>query len=555
MKKAAVFLIVLVTVFMFASCAVGDSAERHDIVILFTNDIHSGIREGITLAGVAEYKKRIEAVTPYVALVDCGDAIEGSYLGTVSKGEVVVDAMNEVGYTYCIFGNHEFAYGIPRLNELTSKARAKYLCCNITYSGTEENELKNYVPYDIVRYGGSKVAFIGVSTPMTLTTANPKVFMENDKRVYDFAGGNDGQNLCDAVQKTVNDALADGADYIICLSHLGISKEDAPYFSTMLANGTEGIDVILDGHSHSQFEYFNTVNKNGEPVVVAQTGTQLASLGQLVITSDGLITVSLVSDITEKDEEIDAKINALVEKYGELLEKAVFNNTFGLSIRDENGVRTVRNTETAIGNLCSDAFRIIGNADIAYVNGGSVRDSLPEGEVKVSDIIALMPFANTAYNVRVTGSEIADMLEYWTKEALPETVDYENNQPIGEFGSFPQMSGIKFTLDTTLPPCNITLTEEGDLISVDDGQRRVSDIMILENGEYVPIDMNKTYTMATSDYVAVNGGSGMLLFLADHETESVGILDYDCLIRYITENISADLSRYAQPEGRISFIR
>lgn len=555
MKKITALLLALIMLASLCACSFREEVKTDDdIVILFTNDIHGGITDGVTLSGVSYYKKQMLLKTPFVALVDCGDAIQGSNLTTVSKGEAAIRAMNTAEYDICTFGNHEFDYGIPRLFELIAMADAQYVNCNITYSGSGENYFENVKPYVIKDFGKTKVAFVGIDTPHTVSDASPLTFMENGEFVYDFAGGEDGSRLYSTVQATVDAAKNEGADYVIALSHLGNAEEESPFRSDDLIANTNGIDVVLDGHSHTVFDNFFVKNKDGENVICAQTGTKLENLGQITITSTGIITATLISDITDKDDTASEKIDEITATYGASLDEVVANTVSALSISDGDGIRAVRNRETAIGNLVSDSLRYKTNADISYANGGGIRAGIPKGEVKYSDIIDVTPFGNHVCVIEVTGAEILDMLEYFVKDAKSEVVDTAENKPVGESGSFPNMSGITFTVSTKVASSVVT-DEEDMLISVGE-TKRVSDVKIEINGVYEPVDLTKTYTFATNDYMAFKGGSGMLHYLADHNVVSTfEETDYEVLREYIVEGLKGDLSAYSEPAGRITFKR
>lgn len=143
----------------------GAEKQQEDIVILYTNDVHCAVDTDIGYAGLAAYKDWVEEKTPYVALVDCGDALQGDTIGAVSQGEYLVDIMNQVGYDFAVLGNHEFDYGMEQLASLLEKAEAQYLGCNIRYTGTGDSAVSSLKPYEIVSYGDTDVAFVGVSTP------------------------------------------------------------------------------------------------------------------------------------------------------------------------------------------------------------------------------------------------------------------------------------------------------------------------------------------------------------------------------------------------------
>ncbi|MDO4940587.1 MAG: bifunctional UDP-sugar hydrolase/5'-nucleotidase [Erysipelotrichaceae bacterium] len=521
-----------------------------DIVILFTNDISGAVDEGVTLAGVAAYKEYMETKSKYVALVDCGDAIQGNVISTASKGEVAIDVMNLVGYDVATFGNHEFDFGFERLEYLLNKANAEYICANITYTGSGTNYLADIKPYKIISYGNKKVAFIGVTTPETLISSAPTIFKENGEYVYDFCSGNGGLDLCELVQGYVDEVKKEGADYVIVLGHLGrtVDNYTNSCSSDFLIRHTHGIDALIDGHSHVVYTNFCTENDQGEYVVSAQTGSRLESLGQLIIDTKGLISVSTVSDIRNIDENLGNRISSFVYKYDEHLDEVVGTSNYKITSTDKEGRRLTRVRETTIGNFVADAYRYITSADIGYENGGGLKADIEEGTVTLRDIVAVSPYCNSICSVEVTGQEILDMLEYWTKEVSSEL--YVDGEVVHEFGSFPSLSGLKMTVDTSIPS-SVVVDENDDLISVD-GPRRVKDVMVEENGEYVPIDVNKTYTIAAHDYMIKKGGSGMEVYLANHKIVANDVcLDYEALSIYLKEELNGDLSKYQTTENRV----
>ena len=548
MKK---FILTILLLFLCLTGCGNEDSRSEDIVILFTNDIHCGIDENITLAGVKGYKEYLETKNKYVTLVDCGDAIQGSSLGMVSSGEVIIDAMNEVGYDICAFGNHEFDYGLDQLVSLINKANAKYLCANFIYTGTKENKFEDLIkPYEILTYGKTKVGFISVVTPTTIIESRSVLFKEDDEYVYDFVY--DSQEFYNLIQNYVDEVKQKGADYVILLAHCGIQAigDVYEYMSNEIINNTNGIDVLLDGHSHSTYIRHCTENKDGDYVISAQTGTKLSSLGQLNISQDGSISISLVDDITRVDEESKAIIDQYIESYSTLLNEVVTHTDFDLSIEDEKGVRMVRATETNIGDFVSDAYRYVTDADIGYTNGGSIRTNIKAGDVTMSDVISVTPFGNGICLVEVTGQEILDMLEYFSQNVQSSYTDGKGNS-LGEFGSFACVSGLKYSVDTSIP-ASLTVDDKDNLISVD-GQRRVHDVLVLENDKYVPIDINKTYKLATTDYVATQGGSGMEVFLKDHNIFAENVmLDYESLIYYLKDVLNGDVSQYQEIGDRIT---
>ncbi len=524
--------------------------ECEEIAILYTNDVHCGIEDNIGYTGLAAYKKETEALYEYVALADCGDAIQGDFVGTVSDGAYIVDIMNELDYDFAVLGNHEFDYGMEQMSRLIEKSNAQYLGCNISYTGKNKNLLEQVKPYEVVEYGDTKVAFIGVTTPESYTKSTPTYFMEDGKYVYEFERGNAGKDLYANVQKYVDECENQGADYIIVLAHLGDAEESSPYTSVELIENTDGIDAVLDGHSHSVIESRMIDNKNGEDVILSSTGTKLENIGKLVICENGTIKTELVSDYTAKDAECEAFIENIKAKYAEEMNKVIATSDIALSCETEDGIRLVRNRETTIGNFCADAYRAIGNADIGVVNGGGIRANIPKGNITYADMLAVHPFGNTLCVVKATGQEIMDLLEtacMHTKAAFK-----ENGNAAGENGGFMQVSGLKFTIDTSIPS-SVLLDENDNFVEVS-GERRVKDIVVLEeNGEYVSIDAGTTYTLASHNYLLKAGGDNYTGFTDNEFIISEGISDYQIITEYITNVLDGNLSeKYSEIEGRIT---
>lgn len=549
MKKLIIPVVILMIVLGMIFGYLLNDSKSNDIVILYTNDIHCEIEDNVSYAGLSAYKKGLEENYRYVSLVDCGDAIQGEFIGTVSKGKYIVDIMNRLGYDFAIPGNHEFDYGMPQLSALIDSAEAQYLGCNITYSGNGENLLKGIKPYEIVEYGRTKVAFIGVATPESYTKSTPIFFMENDEYVYNFSQGEDGKELYDCVQGYVDECEEKGADYIVALSHLGNVEESSPYTSTELIQSTSGIDAVLDGHAHSVIPGEMIENKSGEKTLLTSTGTKLQNIGKLVIDEDGNITSELISGYSAKDTECTAFIDNIKSQYENEMNKVVASSDIELSCYDSSGIRLVRNRETAIGNLCADAFRITGNADIGVINGGGIRDNIAKGDITYADMLAVQPFGNTLCVAEASGQEIVDLLESACMNT--EKFTEANGVVAGENGGFLQVSGIKFTIDTSIKS-SVELDEKGNFVSVT-GQRRVQDVMVLKDGVYVPINLKDTYTIASYNYILKEGGNGYTAFIDNTYLTSEGISDYQVLTQYISEMLDGKLGkRYAAPEGRIT---
>lgn len=556
MKKIYAALMALVLALgLLTGCGAAQTAEEtrtEDILILFTSDVHCGIEDDIGYAGLAAYAADLREQTPYVTLVDCGDAVQGDVIGTVSQGQSLVDIMNQVGYDYAVLGNHEFDYGMEQLTALLTQANAQYLGANIVYTGSGENALEALQPWAMEEYGDTAVAFIGVTTPWSTTSSRPTNFMDEDGNyVYDFAAGDEGEKLYGLVQGYVDEAAEAGADYIVLLTHLGDTEEMTPYSSVELIENITGVDAVLDGHAHSTIPTRIVEDEAGEDVVLVATGTKLNNIGRLVITPEGGVYGGLVSQYEKKDGETDAFVQEVKELYEDQVNVVVAHSDTALSCNDEAGFRLIRCRETAIGNFCADAYRAVTGADIAVVNGGGIRADLPAGDITYADIIAVHPYGNTLCMVEATGQEILDMLEVASRFT---TAEYQGDGlTLGEDGGFLSVSGLRYTVDTTVE--TTVVMDENDMFSEVAGARRVKDVEVLngETGEYEPLDPEGVYTLASHNYIIKQGGNGMNMFLDNELLIDEAILDYEALITYLTDDLGGELSAlYAGPEGRIT---
>lgn len=548
MKKILFSLICILL--LLTGCTNLNSLNDDNIIILFTNDTHGAIDDNIGFASVAGYKKQMEKESKYVVLVDGGDETQGSYLTTLSKGGAGISVLNLIGYDYAVFGNHEYAYGNERLKEFVDMANYQFLNCNVSYSGSGSNPFENTLAYKIEKFGKFKVGFIGVTTPDTLAAQSPAAFKEGDKKVFDFCEGNNGETLINRVQETVDEVKKQGADYVVLISHLGNENTENIYTSKLVVENTKNIDAVIDAHSHyTVIEQFN--NLDGEAITVAQTGTKLEHIGKLTIAKDGSINFELISNVNCVDNDTLDKILEVKKEYDVLIEDIIGNATKTISTKSEDGIRIVRSRETAIGNLCSDAIRDCYHSDISYINGGGIRADIKEGSVTYADVINVHSFGNMVVETTITGQELVDMIEYWTKDVQKEYKD-KNNNAYGENGSYCCMSGVKFCIDLN-KKSDINIDEETNLVSIGNS-RRVSDVLVLQDGEYVPVDLTKTYTFAASAYTICEGGSGMAKFLKDHPViADYNITDYEVLGNYIKNTLKGNLDKYNSIDNRVTY--
>lgn len=549
--KRGVFLSVMLAAVVFTNgCGISkDKTEAKSIIILYTNDVHCAVDDDIGYAGLAAYKKWCGEKTPYVTLVDCGDALQGDVIGTISKGEYPVELMNRVGYDYAVLGNHEFDYGMERLSELLEQSNAKYLGCNIRYTRSDKTFLSQLAAYEIASYGDVKVGFIGVSTPESIAKSVPTFFCdENGNYVYDFYGKS-GEEFYECVQENVDACIKDGADYVVVLAHLGTDEASSPFSSSDLIANTKGIDVLLDGHSHSMISCDVVKNADGEKVLLSSTGTGLNNIGCLTITADGNIQTGLIGDYPETDSEVLSNIESMEDEYESELKKRIATSDLTLTTSSDSGVRLVRNRETNLGDFCADAYRSVSGADIALVNGGGIRADLEAGDITYGDILSVHPYGNTLCVAEATGQEILDALEMASRLTLSDVGDREN--ATGENGGFLQVSGLKYTIDTSVES-TVEVDGQGSFLSC--GRNlRVKDVMVLqENGSYINLKPDKIYTVASHNYLIKEGGDGLNMFMDNKLTIDGGMLDYQILMTYLTDYLGGTVgNEYTGPQGRI----
>lgn len=548
-KRLTTFLLIMAAALILLGGCGSNEQKQEDIVILYTNDVHCAVDENIGYAGLAAYKKQMQEKTPYVTLVDCGDAIQGGAIGLVSQGEYPLQLMNRAGYDLAVLGNHEFDYGMERLTEVIEASEAQYLGCNIRYSGTGENALSAVKPYQIEAYGDTDVAFIGVCTPENITSSTPAYFMdEAGQFIYDFYGG-DEEDFYLQVQKTVNECRGKGAEYVILLAHLGTDEDSAPFRSVDLIEHTKSVDAVLDAHSHSVIPCQVVMDQDGKEVPLSSTGTELSHIGQLTITPSGTITTGLIS-YPGKDEETAAYIREIQADFAKDMDRVVGQSEIPLSISSETGIRMVRSRETAIGDFCADAYRAVSRADIAIVNGGGIRADLPKGDITCGDLIDVHPYGNSLCVASVSGQDILDALEMANRAVQAEYNDGEH--AVGENGGFLQVSGLTFTVDTSIP--SAVVMDDNDMFVSCGDTHRVKDVMVLQkDGSYAPLDPKQTYTLASQNYLLKTGGDGLSMFMDKPLTIDEGMPDYEILETYLRDHLGGVIgTEYETPQGRIT---
>ena len=493
-------------------------------VILHTNDVHGAV-EGY--AYIAQLKADYEAKGAEVILVDAGDFSQGTTYVSTTKGADAVTMMNAAGYDVVTLGNHEFDYGYAQLKENMSKAKFKVVCADVfNEDGTPIFDAN----YTCTTKSGVKIGFFGMETPETQTKANPALI-----KGLTFATD-------DAFTKAAADQVAalKDADVVICLAHLGVDAESAPYRSTDLYAAVKGIDFIIDGHSHTVM----TKGEKGEPI--QSTGTAFKNIGVIVIdnASKKIESNSLfeIKEDTAKDAAVSAAAKTIVDRVN-----AEYGVVFAKSEVTLNGAKAPngnRDSETNNGDLITDAmlWKVMQNKEgltvnedhvVAITNGGGIRDYIKVGNVTKKDIKTVLPFGNTVAVIYVTGAELLEALEASTY-SLP-------------VGGFPQVCGISYTISTAVA---YDANAETYPYSTYYGPKTINRVSINSiNGKEFKVD--DTYAVVTNNFVA-DGGDTYYAFAAATSKFDTGMTLDVAVMEYITTELKGVIGeQYAAPQGRI----
>jgi len=383
--------------------------RKDNIVILYDNDVHCSVEGYAKMAGV---KNACKQQISYVSVVSCGDFAQGDVIGTLSEGGSIVKIMNQVGYDVVVFGNHEFDYGFHTMEELASQLKATVVSCNLINKKTNQTVFE---PYKIVEYGSTKVAYVGVITPETLTSS-PNLFedvdyisqfdAENNVVTYEFEGDFCADSLYAQVQKYVDAARSQGTVIVVVLAHLGdeLIDKTMPTSVSLIAQ-THGIDVVLDGHAHHIIADTLIANNQNQMVHLSSTGSNFKNIGQLTISPDNTLSLQLlhVDSLTMVDDSVKALVDTLKNHTLVFGQERVGRTPFPLIANDAHGNRIVRKKETNLANFCTDAFRIMLDTDIALINAGGIRDNIAAGDITYNDLLRVFPFNNTVCIATLTG--------------------------------------------------------------------------------------------------------------------------------------------------------
>ena len=549
MRKFLSLLLALAMMLSVASFATAE-ALSDDVVILYTNDVHTYIDNPLSYDIIAGVKAELLKQYKTVVLADAGDHIQGTAYGSMDKGETIIKLMNAAGYDVATLGNHEFDYDMPRILELMDMANYTYISCNFYH---EENYIRNENVLDSIMYveaGAQKIAFIGATTPESFTKSTPAYFQDdNGNYIYGIAGGDDGSALYADVQDAINEAKAAGATTVIALGHLGDDLASQPWTSEETIANVTGLDAFIDGHSHNTVEGKEVADKEGNAVLLTQTGSYFDRIGMMVVDAEtGAITTGFIvaEEIIETstdaegkavenvvgyklasdlytgaewpvNEDVAAIKNAWMADIDTQLGLVIGSATVNLDNYDADGNRLVRSQETVCGDFCADALYFLFDnmdldVDIAIMNGGGVRNKTMTGELTYKSCKEIHTFGNVACLQTVTGQQILDALEWGAKVAGTG----EQN------GGFLHVSGLTYKIDPEYPS-TVQADDKGVWIGGPTGGYRVHDVKVYnkETGAYEALDLAASYNLAGYNYTLRDLGDGFAMF-----DGAINVLDY-----------------------------
>lgn len=534
MKK----LLLGATALTFFAGFAGTAYADFTLNILHINDFHSRFdpitgtdsncdaetdAAGECFGGIARLKTIIDDTRAKYAngnslLLSAGDNFQGSLYYTTYKSKVVSDFFNQMGFDVVATGNHEFDDGPEEFMKFIEAAKFPIIGGNFDVSRDPNLAGKIKGSY-VIEVGGEKIGIIGATTEDTPDIASP----------------GDNVEFTDVIQyvRGASEALdAAGVNKIILLSHIGYTIDQQVAASLPL------VDVIVGGHSHTLLSNtdekaagpYPTMVKNPEgiEVPVVQANQYGKYLGDIAITWDdnGVVTKAegapfLIDASVKGNADFAAQLADLAGPIAEMTGKVIGSSTAPLE-----GAREVcRAMECSMGNLLADAIldRVADQgATIAFQNGGGIRSSIDAGEITVGDVLTVLPFSNTLATVQVSGGDVIEALENGVS-------DVENGA-----GRFAQVAGLKYSFDLKQAPGS-----------------RVSDVLVKDGENWVPIDEDAIYTVVTNNYVR-GGGDGYETFANGDNPYDFGPPLEEVVADYIAK-LGGEYTPYT--DGRITEIK
>jgi 2',3'-cyclic-nucleotide 2'-phosphodiesterase (5'-nucleotidase family) len=463
--------------------------------ILSTNDTHGRLLAatygfsadrlvgGSSVLGGYLRDARSESPDCPTFLVSAGDAMQGTLISNLTDGLSTIAVMNELRYDALAIGNHEFDWGIDVLRDRIEQAAFPFLGANIYDRGTDEHPDWTR-PYAIVERGGVRVGLIGLTTRSTPTTTMPA-----NVAALEF------RSIADALNRYIPEVRAQGADFVVAVMHAGAFCDSAGVCRGEAMdelNATrERFDYAVTGHTHSRVE--TTIH--GAPVVQSFANSTAFGIGRLRTDSEGHVGAELLEiRQTYADQvEPDADIAALVERYRETAEAQMERVVATLAVPFD---KPSRQGEFALGRVIADAQRDATGTQIAVMNNGGIRRSLPAGPITYNDLFELQPFGNTLVVLDLPGDLLIETLEHALDDEGPDA----------------QLSGMTVMFDPA--------ASRG---------RRVREARLASGDLIQPA---RSYTVTANDFMAT-GGSGYRALMGATSATMTGIVDLEALVRYL----------------------
>ncbi len=472
------------------------AANAETLTILHTNDFHSRIEPiskydsgcnaedndaGKCFGGSARLITAVRAAraaSNNSILVDGGDQFQGTLYYTYYKGVAAAELMNRIGYDAMTVGNHEFDDGPEVLRGFMEKVNFPVLMANADVS-KEPLLAGTLMPSIVIEAGGEKVGLIGLTPRNTPELASP-----GDLITF--------LNPVPAIKAEIARLEAEGVTRIIALSHSGY-REDL-----RIAAAVDGLDVIVGGHSNTFLSNTSDRAKGPYPTWVDAPGGGRTAvvqayaygkyLGKLDVTFDanGVVTEAvgepiLIDGAVAEDSALKDRIAELAKPLDEVRNRVVAQSDAPIDGSRDN----CRAKECEIGNLVADAMLARVKAqgiDLAIANGGGLRASIDAGPVTMGEVLTVLPFQNVLSTFQLAGADVKAALENGVSQ-------------IEEGGGrFPQVAGLRFSFDSSLPPGS-----------------RITKVEVMAGGAWAPLDDAKIYGVVSNNFMR-GGGDGYKVF-------------------------------------------
>ena len=559
MRKLLAMVLCLAMVLTFAVpfASAAEQLNSEDVVILYTNDVHTYIDGALSYDIISGVKKELSKQYEHVLLVDAGDHIQGTAFGSMDKGKTIIDLMNASAYDLATLGNHEFDYAMDGTMNVIDWAKFPYVSCNFYHETDGVKGETVLEAANVFECGEQKIAFVGITTPESFTKSTPAYFQdENGNYIYGISGGEDGAALQADVQNAIDAAKNSGATAVIALGHLGDDPASQPWTSKETIAKVSGLTAFIDGHSHSTVEREEVADKDGKNVVLTQTGEYFGRIGMMIVKADGTVETDFieVEEITDivKDEAgnpvldkdgkeqtevvgyklvselytgaewpVDEAVKTIkdgwIEEINTQLGQKIGSTELTFDNYDADGNRLVRKQETNTGDFAADAlyylFDDMGlDVDVAIMNGGGVRNKALTGEISYLTAKQIHTFGNVACLQTITGQQLLDALEWGARGVGTDE----------EIGGFLHVSGITYKIDGEWPT-SVQMDDKGVWVGAPTGGYKVHDVQVYnkETNAYEPLDLTASYNLAGYNYTLRDLGDGFNMF-----SGAVNVLDY-----------------------------